>query len=166
MIVAKIKGYLNIEPVTAQQVAIGAGTGALAQLSIIWDATTAAIITMPFFVLTVVAVLNWTTGAMNALVDRRFSVTGFAKGPLRWSSYIVLAVVVANMALLLQDVSGFDTNFGVGVITAIYTIAALREADSVIDNVDLPPVLREFWVKIAKRAQQIEDDSSSSSETL
>ena len=164
--IAKLKAYLNVEPLTAQQVAIGGTTGALAQLSVIWDATTAAIITLPFFVLTTVAVLNWLTGAMNALVERRFSVTAFAKGPLRWSSYIILAVVVANMALLLQDVAGFQTNFGVGVITAIYTIAALREADSVIDNVDLPPVLREFWVKIAKRAEQIKDDSTSSSETL
>lgn len=164
--IAKIKAYLNVEPLTAQQVAIGGTTGALAQLSVIWDATTAAIITLPFFVLTTVAVLNWLTGAMNALVERRFSVTTFAKGPLRWSSYIVLAVVVANMALLLQDVSGFEANFGIGVITAIYTIAALREADSVIDNVDLPPVLRELWTKLAKRAEQIKDDSASSSETL
>lgn len=159
--IAKIKGYLNIEPLTTQQVAIGGTTGAVAQLTVIWDATSAAVISLPFFVLTMVAIMNWLTGAMNAIVDRRFAVAAFAKGPLRWSSYVVLAVLVANMALLLQDVGGVEANYGVGVITAIYTIAALREADSVIDNLDLPPMLREMWQKFTRRQKSDESDPSS-----
>ena len=148
--IARIKSYLGIEPLTLQQVVIGGGAGALAQLALIWDATTAAVIQLPFFVLTLVCMLNWFTGGLNAMIDRRFTVRGFYKGPLRWMSYIILAVLVANMSLLLQQ-AGIETDVAVGVITGIYVIAAIREADSVVENIDLPPYIRETWARFTSK---------------
>jgi len=148
--IARLRAYLGVEPLTAQQVAIGSGAGALAQLALIWDATSAAVIQLPFFVLTLICVLNWLTGGLNAMIDRRFTIRGFYKGPLRWMSYIILAVLVANMQLLIAN-AGLDIDLSISVITGIYVIAAIREADSVIDNLDLPPYIRETWARFTSK---------------
>lgn len=151
--IARIKAYLGLEPLTTQQIAVGAGSGAMAQLMLIWQATSESIIQLPFFVLTIISMLNWLTGGLNALVDGRFSVRGFYKGPLRWCSYIILAVVIANMGLLVQQMPGVDDNYAIGVIFGLWVIAATKEADSVIENIDLPPMIRDAWSHFSAKAR-------------
>jgi hypothetical protein len=142
------------DTITHDQIVAGILAGATAQVAMMFQVTTESILQLPFFVLTLFSFLNWITGGVKAVAECRFSAIKLIKGPARWISYIIIGVVLSNGGLLVSEITGMPGNIGVAALTTVYVIALISEADSILDNVDAPPLTKIVWEEVVNRLKR------------
>lgn len=165
--IAKVQDTIRqvADSVTAGQVVVGATAGVMAQLASMWDITLQSVIQLPFLILTLFSFLNWLTGGVRAVFEKRFSSIRLARGPLRWLSYIIIGVIISNGSLLLRDVFGLQIDLAYGAITTVFVIALAKEADSVLENIDAPPFAKMAWEAIVSRLPKQHEDKREEADT-
>jgi hypothetical protein len=62
--------------------------------------------------------------------------------------------VLSNGGLLVSEITGMPGNIGVAALTTVYVIALISEADSILDNVDAPPLTKIVWEEVVSRLKR------------
>ena len=139
--------------ISPEYMVVAGSAGAMAQLAMLYDATFAAVVSLPFFILTNALALNWATGGVRAVLDKRFSALAFLKAPFRWVSYLVAAVLIVQGGLLFSSVTG-GMDPSAAIVTALYVVGFLKEGESAISNLGASQVVRTAWTQLVERFGQ------------
>jgi hypothetical protein len=142
------------DSISHDQIVAGIFAGATAQVAMMFQVTTESILQLPFFILTLFSFLNWATGGIKAVAEGRFSAIKLAKGPARWTSYVIIGVVLSNGGLLVAEMTGMPGNIGVAALTTVFVIALISEAESTLSNIEAPPLTRILWGEIISKLRR------------